>query len=298
MSQELSTTNNYASLKNLLCSENCQSGIAAVTAHYLNAEAVASAAYQCALKTPQLLQVPAMEFVSAVKTLAQMGCMPDGIHGYLVPRKNHGKLQCVPVPSARGLLRMAGHNGIRGVCANVVREGDGFTWRVKDGVLEFEHVPDVFGSGEMRGVYCVWQEDGGMLHGVAMSKAEVDKIKAISVAQNGPWLEHYEQMALKTVIKRAAKQWPLPYAIESAMQDADEVEFERGAVRNVTPVVKRREVLPFEMPSVPADDEPAFQPDSEPDYDVPDAEPDYSAGDYLPGIDVPETVPSGIDFEH
>lgn len=78
------------------------------------------------------------------------------------------------------------------------------------------------------------------MHGERMSLKAVNDIMARSNSRNkkgeivGPWKTDFEQMGLKTVIKRASKQWDLPLYIQQAMSVSDEQEFE-SEMRNVTP---------------------------------------------------------------
>lgn len=135
---------------------------------------------------------------------------------------------------------MALNNGIRNIIYNTVRKGDVFEWVVRSGKFTCSHEPILWeDQKEILGFYCTWEDEHGNLFGVAMPKSEVDGIMDRSKSKDkdgnttGPWKNDYEQMALKTVVKRAAKQWPLPYAVQQAMQTADDLEF--GGMRNVTP---------------------------------------------------------------
>lgn len=81
------------------------------------------------------------------ENLLMMRCEPDGIHGYLVPfwakDKATGKpvLTCVPVPSARGLMRMARSNGVTNLNIGIAREGEPFYWNIEDGKFVMGHTP-------------------------------------------------------------------------------------------------------------------------------------------------------------
>lgn len=210
--------------------------IGRVTAGYLLPETVASLAVQNIKRNEELLSCDPITLLEAVRTLAQMGCMPDGIHGYLVPfwDSKSGKRNCTPIPSARGLVRMAQDNGVRSIQFDIVYKNDVFTWSIDNGELKMSHTPELWTKSEIVGAYCTWKDTDETRHGVFMTKAEIDKIRNISKNKNGlTWSQFYDQMALKTVVRRASKQWALPYAICEAMQRADDMEFSEP--RNITP---------------------------------------------------------------
>ena len=51
-----------------------------------------------------------------------------------------------------------------------------------------------------------------------MSKAEIILIQNSSKAKNGPWKTHWNEMARKTVVKRAAKYWPTVSRLNNAIE--------------------------------------------------------------------------------
>lgn len=217
--------------------KSCIKSIQDVACNVVTGERMANVALQCINKTPDLAECDPKTLISALKTLAMMGCEPDGIHGYLVPHRNRkeGTVTATPIPSARGLMRMARANGVGNINIGIVRQGDSFTWKIQNGKFIMSHEEAWPSTGEPIGYYCTWTDKQRVLHGVRMTKAEVDAIRNRSrAADNGPWVTDPDQMALKTVIKRAAKQWDLPTEAQQAMKDADDQEFARD-MRNVTP---------------------------------------------------------------
>ena len=234
-----------ASLRSWLLTEAAKADLAAVSTNLISGDRLANVLYQCVTKTPDLMKCTPASLMSACKTLALMGCEPDSVHGYLVPRFTKQGMSCIPIPSARGLLRMARANGIQNLNIGIVHEGEHFTWTTRNGEFSMNHDQDPFDVADtpVRGYYVTWSDPQGHLHGVAMSTKEVEAIRDRSDAWKAyvnkqrtcPWVTDPEQMALKTVIKRAAKQWDLPITIAQAMADADNAEFgEKPAVRNVT----------------------------------------------------------------
>lgn len=217
--------------------------------------------WHCCQKTPQLQQCAPVTLIAALKNLLMMRCEPDGIHGYLVPfwvnDKSSGQsiLTCAAIPSARGLMRMARSNGVTNLNIGIVREGEPFSWRLDDGKFTMGHIPGWDDTKDpIRGFYCTWTDKDSYLHGERMSLHAVEEIMHRTKSRNkkgeivGPWVTDFDQMGLKTVIKRASKQWDLPLCIQEALQSADDHEFAKE-MRNVTPNKEENEEIdPFNPP--------------------------------------------------
>lgn len=249
MKNAVSRATNPKDVRSWLLTPAAAKDLAVISRSLMSGERLANVLYLCIQKTPDLAECTPASLMAATKTLVNMGCEPDGIHGYLVPRNIKAKdgswlKTCTPIPSARGLLRMARSNGISNIMIGTVREKDQFSWGIKYGSFDFSHVSDWDDSSPIIGFYCAWRDSSCNLHGERMSLAAVEAIRDRSDAykrykEKGstcPWVTDFEQMALKTVIKRAAKQWDLPYDVSAAMAEADTAEFgsDEDHMRNVT----------------------------------------------------------------
>lgn len=144
----------------------------------------------------------------AVLNVAAIGISlnPALQHAYLVPRG--GKI-CLDI-SFRGLIKIATDSGsIKWAKSELVYEEDEFEW---NGVCERPtHKADIFGKrGKVIGGYCLAKlnDDSFMLE--AMSIDDIKKIQSKSKAKrdDSPWALWWEEMAKKSIIKRAAKTWP------------------------------------------------------------------------------------------
>ena len=151
---------------------------------------------------------------SAVLNVAAIGISlnPASQHAYLVPRDG---MICLDV-SYRGLVKLATDSGaIEWAKAVLVYAGDKFTWK---GPAEMpEHEADVFNPDRvdaknpmatLKGGYCVAKLSDGSYMTDTMTAAEISKVANTSKAKNGPWRTWPEEMAKKTLVKRAAKSWP------------------------------------------------------------------------------------------
>lgn len=268
--------------------------IGKVTRGYMTGDYLVSILFQSIAKNPDLLQCSPQSLMSSLKTLASMQCEPDGINGHLVPFKRYEQGQlvevvCTPIPTARGLMRMSRNNGVRNLNIGIVRAGDEFRWLIEDGDFRMRHEEESWdASRRVIGVYCTWSDKAGCVHGCRMSFEEIDGIRKRSKTYNkskdvsfGPWGTDWDQMALKTVIKRASKQWDLPLEIGVAMQQADAEEFGGTLEKREARVVGSGAINPFA--DVPAPE----LPNSE---NKPSAEPASLDCDELPGLDIKEPV--------
>jgi recombination protein RecT len=143
-------------------------------------------------------------------------------YAYLVPRDNQ---ICLDI-SYKGLVKLATDSGaIKWAKAELVRANDEFEF---NGIAsEPTHKMNPFAErGEIVGVYCVAKTaDGDFLTDV-MSMDDIKEVQATSKASNGPWKTFFGEMAKKTVIKRAQKQWPKgnDNRLENAIQHLNEHE--------------------------------------------------------------------------
>jgi recombination protein RecT len=121
---------------------------------------------------------------------------------YLVPYGNEAELQV----GYQGLVKLAKQSDkIEHVFADVVREGDEFTYKkTLDGTV-FEHEPEPFGSGDLRGAYCVVKYINGVVDVERMSKEQIDNVRSKASDYSGAWNDFYAEMAKKSVTRRALK---------------------------------------------------------------------------------------------
>ena len=128
-------------------------------------------------------------------------------------------------PSYMGLCNLATNSGmIEWIQANTVHKDDKF---MDNGPgLAPTHSYDPFGDrGEFIGVYCVAKTKSGDFLTTIMTKKEIDDIKGRSESGKrgyGPWHTDYNEMAKKTVARRAFKMWPKAPALER-MAEAVEI---------------------------------------------------------------------------
>lgn len=189
------------------------------------------------LKTPALLTCDRTSLFQAVSQACQLGLDPSGTLGsaYIIPYGNTATL----VPGYRGLIDLARRSGqILSIEAHVVRDADHFEYEL--GLdPKLKHVPnlDLEEPGKLRFVYAVAKLKDGGVQCEVMSKAEIEKIRKGSRAgKSGPWQDHYDEMAKKTVTRRLIKWLPISTELQSALELDAKVEGEIG-IEDVTAVL-------------------------------------------------------------
>lgn len=174
--------------------------------------------------TPKLQDCSQISFLAALMNAAQLGLEPNTPLGqaYLIPYKNHGKLECQFQVGYKGLLDMAYRNpDIQTIQAQVVYENDDFEYELG---LEpkLVHKPALKDRGKMLLVYALWKSVNGGFGFEVMSKEDIDK-HATRFSQSfnssySPWKTNYEEMAKKTVVKKVLKYAPIKSDFARAME--------------------------------------------------------------------------------
>ena len=152
---------------------------------------------------------------NAIINVASIGISlnPANKHAYLVPRD--GKI-CLDI-SYMGLLHLAMSTGsiMWGQC-KLVYSNDQYQNQGLDKSPMHSYSP--FGDrGSVIGGYCTVKTPEGDYLTEEMSLDEIKKIEQSSKAKNGPWKTHWNEMARKTVVKRASKYWPKVERLDTAI---------------------------------------------------------------------------------
>lgn len=177
-------------------------------------------------QTPKLAECDMSSFLSCCLRCASLGLEPSAVDGlgnaYILPYKDKsGKMLAQFQLGKNGMLELVQRSGlVSTIRTQCVYEGDDFDYYEDEGGLHFHYRPNLeapHGEANLKLVYLsAHMKDGGSVF-LAMSKNEVDAIKARSKAQSfGPWNTDYEAMAEKTVIRRAFNRGLLPRSVEVA----------------------------------------------------------------------------------
>ena len=238
MSEEITTTKKPTTLKGLLTQENIKAQFALALPKHLDPERFSRIAITALTRTPKLQDCTQESFFRCLLDLSAMGIEPDNRRAYLIP---YGK-ECTLIVSYMGLIELVRRSGdVTSIRAEVVCEKDGFSW--ENGTVK--HVVDWLSDrGAMKAVYAEAKMLSGETQTCALTKAEVDGIRARSKAgQSGPWVTDYSEMAKKTAVRRLVKMLPISAEIASHIEKDDD----RLPPRNVTPQLRTTPIDPLSI---------------------------------------------------
>lgn len=159
---------------------------------------------------PSHLDADRRSLLGSCMKAAQDGLLLDGREAALVPFNGKGGRAVQYMPMIAGILKKIRNSGeLASISANVVYQRDQFDYELGD-EERIKHKPHL---GDDRGtpvaVYAIARTKDGAVYREVMSVGEVEKIRRASKAANaGPWVDHWGEMARKTVIKRLAKRLP------------------------------------------------------------------------------------------
>lgn len=164
---------------------------------------------------PKLGACTPKSFLGAMMTAAQLGVEPNTPLGqaYLIPYRNHGTDEVQFQLGYKGMLDLAYRSGdVSTVQAHTVCENDRFEYAL--GLdPKLEHVPARTNRGNPIYYYAVIRmKDGGFCFSV-MSKEEIEahanKYSQAYSSSYSPWKTNFDEMAKKTVLKKALKYAPM-----------------------------------------------------------------------------------------
>lgn len=148
---------------------------------------------------------------------------PALAHAYLVPRYIKGRgMVCTLYTSWRGLTVAASKwAGLKDFSAQVVYANEPFDITMGTSP-EVRHsiIPNAAARGPLIGAYCIAYMASGLIKVEYMDKAQIDRARESSESKNSsysPWTKWYEEMARKTVVRRAAKHWQGSPELQSSL---------------------------------------------------------------------------------
>lgn len=172
--------------------------------------------------SPNLVKANRQALLSAAMRAAQDGLLPDGAEAALVTFGD----QVAYMPMVKGLLKKLRNSGeLKSISPHVVYENDLFDYYINETGEKLQHKPKLTGQrGNVAHVYCIAITKDGGTYIEVMSKEEIDKIRSVSRSKdNGPWVQWYDQMAIKSVIRRLFKRLPSSTDLELVIHADDEI---------------------------------------------------------------------------
>lgn len=165
--------------------------------------------------TPELARTTPQSFLGAMMTAAQLGLEPNTPLGqaYLIPYKNKGTAECQFQLGYKGLIDLAYRSGeVSIIQAHEVCEHDEFHFEFG---LEpkLTHRPATHDRGEVICYYAMFRTKDGGFGFEVMSRDDIERHAAKYSQSYGssysPWKTNFDEMAKKTVLKKALKYAPM-----------------------------------------------------------------------------------------
>lgn len=225
-------TEQQGSLKQILNSDAGRAQFAAALPKHMAPERFCRVAITALTRTPKLGECTRESFFKCLLDLSAMGLEPDGRRAHLIP---YGK-ECTLVVDYKGIAELVMRSGLVGsIHADKVCENDGFD--VDRGKVIRHKVDYRKPRGEAYAYYVLVSFKDGSEKSEVMTRDEVEAIRKRSKAGNsGPWQTDYDEMAKKTVFKRASKWLSLSPEIRQAVEHGDEDDrLANNTIRDATP---------------------------------------------------------------
>lgn len=181
-------------------------------------------------RNPALLGCTPVSIVRSILQAAEVGLEPGGVLGeaYLVPFRDHkrGVVACQLIVGYRGLVELVARSGaVHHIDAACVHERDLFSFRYGTNAY-LNHEPSLAEDrGDVLAVWAMATMKEGPPRFVVLSRSEIDKVRRSSrAADSGPWVDWYEEMAVKTAVRRLCKLLPRCIEAQRALAAEDEPE--------------------------------------------------------------------------
>jgi recombination protein RecT len=195
---------------------------------HMDAERMSRIALNVIRTNPLLLQCNLPSLMGGVMEAAKLGLEP-GLLGqaYILPYKNYkaSKAEGRDVYEAqfiigyRGLIDLVRRSGqVSTISAQAVHENDHFkfSYGLED---KLEHEPTLKDKGAVIAYYAIAKMKDGGYSFIVMSREDIEKHrdKYSKAKQYGPWVDEFDAMAKKTVLRQLIKY--LPISVEFLSHD-------------------------------------------------------------------------------
>ncbi len=199
-----------------------------------------NAAVVAANDNPDIFRCTPESVFKSLRRIAGMGLVPDGREAALVPFNtkvgNSYQKLAQAMPMIFGLYKLARNSGeVITIWAELVYDGEELTVWPEGGERKFNHKYDPLDrKGEIRGAYAVAKLKDGTVEFEPMPRSEIDKIRNVSKAKDGPaWRVWYTEMAKKTVVRRLCKRLPMSAENLTRIMESDSDTI--GNLRDISP---------------------------------------------------------------
>lgn len=184
-----------------------------------------------------LLNTDRQSLFNACMRAAADGLLPDGREGAIVSYRTKVKGDdgrdeyrdlAQWMPMIFGLRKKARNSGeLSGINAHIVYREDEFDYWVDENGQHLKYkpadAPDI-SRDNIRLVFAWARTKDGELFLERMTVADIEKVRSISRAKNGPaWSQWWEEMAKKTVVRRLSKVLPMSSDLDDLIRQDDDL---------------------------------------------------------------------------
>lgn len=225
MSTAVQKTSTLNAVSNMLSAHKDQ--IAMALPKHLTPERMIRIALTAISTTPALQECDPRTICGAVVEASILGLEPNGVMGecYLVPFKNKktSRKEAKLMIGYQGLVKLVHNTGeLAGLQVVVIRENDDFelTGGMRpDYRHRYSHLP-FKERGEVKGYLAGIELAGGLrfIEFWTISQIEAHRDQFSRTANDGPWVENFDAMAKKTVLRAALKYVPKSVQLQRATQ--------------------------------------------------------------------------------
>jgi recombination protein RecT len=201
--------------------EEMRAKVAAALPKHMTPDRMIRVALTAFMRTPKLLECTKASLVKCLLDCSAMGLEPDGRRAHLIP---YGKV-CTLILDYKGIVELVRRSGdVSFIHCDVVYEHDDFSYSFGSGA-HLRHTPNLEDRGtKVKAVYSFVRLQDGSEDFIVLSPQDIEKVrKASRAANDGPWVQWWDEMAKKTAFRRHSKWLPLSYETRDAIERDDEL---------------------------------------------------------------------------
>jgi recombination protein RecT len=206
--------------KDLVAGDQFQTQLAAALPKHLTPDRFTRVLLTATMKNPLLLECTQESLFKGILDAAAAGVEIDGRRAHLIPYKNNNKrcYEAQLIIDYKGIAELIMRSGlVASIHADIVCENDIFEY--DRGQVRVHKIDLKKDRGAMYAAYCIVSMRDGDPKCDVMSKRDIDRIRQRSRASSaGPWVTDYDEMAKKTVFRRASKWVPLSPEIRAVVE--------------------------------------------------------------------------------
>ncbi len=215
---KLQKTNKKATVRELMKSEQFSAEIATALPEIMTSDRFLRVALTTLQKVPKLQTCSQESLCQALLDCASLGLEPDNRRAHLIPYGNNVQL----IVDYKGVVELVMRNGdVRKLHADIVYEKDVFEYD-RGEVTKHSIVFDKE-RGKPIAAYCIATLKSGETSAAVMTVDEINAIRdKAKSGKSDPWVNHWGEMAKKTVFKRLAKWLPMTPEVKAAAEYGDD----------------------------------------------------------------------------